>query len=124
MSNSDFVVVLVAAPALRLQGMDQAGLDIFLDRFPRNIAVALGLERALAQLRRQCPGAADEFGGSGNLLRRSSRPQLGNAHVKIPPFDARLRQGHNGNQEAAVRLSLKIDRGGGTLGGLCVSECS
>jgi hypothetical protein len=45
--------------------MDQASLDIFLDRFPRNIAVALGLERALAQLRRQCPGAADEFGGGG-----------------------------------------------------------
>ena len=78
----DFVVVLVAAPALGLQGMDQAGLDIFLDEFPRNIAVALGLERALAQLRRQRAGEADAFGGGGNFLRRCrSRPSSSeNAH--------------------------------------------
>ena len=65
------VVVLVAAPALGLQRVDQAGVDVFLDRLARNVAVALGLDRALAQLGRQRAGARDKLLGGRNLLRRS-----------------------------------------------------
>ena len=68
-----FVVVLVAAPPLRHDGAQQAGRDVFLHRLERDVALALGTHRALAQLRRQRLRATHQFltarnfrcGGSG-----------------------------------------------------------
>ena len=76
----NFVVVFVAAPALRLQHVDQAGVEIFLDRLARDLAIALGLDGALAQLRSQRAGAADQFVGRRNLGGRGAGPQFGNTH--------------------------------------------
>ena len=52
----DLVVVLTAAEALGHDGADQAGIDIFIDRFARDVAIALGPDGALLQSRRQRPG--------------------------------------------------------------------
>ena len=76
----DLVVVLVAAPALGLQRMDQAGVDVFVDRLLRDVAVALRLHRALAQLRRKRLGAGDKLLGAGNIARRGCRLLFGKAH--------------------------------------------
>ena len=99
--ESDFVVVLIAAPAFRLQRVDQSGVDEFLDRLLRDIAVALRLDRALAQLRRQRPRACDEFVGGRNskparrpaAVRRDSRrflPTINNLRL-LPSGDRSLR---------------------------------
>ena len=76
-----FVVVLVTAPALRLQRMNEPGVDEFVDRFLRDIAVALGAHCALAQFRRQRARPRHEFVGARNdcparmpaAIRRCSR---------------------------------------------------
>src|SRR5262245_62824726 len=66
------VVVLVATPALGHDGADEARLDVLLDRLTRDVAVALGSDRALGELRRQRPRAADEFLARRDALRRRS----------------------------------------------------
>jgi hypothetical protein len=60
--------------------MDEAGGDVFVHRLLRDIAVALGLDRAFAQLRRQGAGAGNELVGARNSACRRSRPQFGDAH--------------------------------------------
>src|ERR1700733_2733648 len=74
------MVVLVAAPAFRLQGVDEAGCDEFVDGFLRDVAVALGPHRAFAQLWRQGARPRDQILGGRNGARRSGRTQLGDAH--------------------------------------------
>jgi hypothetical protein len=52
------VVMLVTTPPFGLQRVQQTGADIFLDRLARKVAVAFGLDGALAQFRRQRARAA------------------------------------------------------------------
>ena len=75
-----FVVVLVTAPALRLQRMNEPGFDEFVDRFLRDIAVALGAHCTFAQFRRQRASPRHEFFGARNIVRRGCRPQFSDAH--------------------------------------------
>ena len=52
------VVMLVTTPPFGLQRVQQTGADIFLDQLARKVAVAFGLDGALAQFRRQRARAA------------------------------------------------------------------
>ena len=62
--------MLITAPALGLQGVDQARRNVLLDRLARDVAIALGLDRTLAQFGREPAGAGDEFVGAGDAIRR------------------------------------------------------
>jgi hypothetical protein len=81
----DLVIVLIAAPALRHDGADQAGIDVFLDRLARDVAIALGAKRALAQLRRQRPRALDQLLAARDGPRRRSggRQKFNGTHVRL-----------------------------------------
>src|SRR5690242_3982640 len=84
--EGDLVVVLIPAPALGLQGVNETGVDIFRDRLKRNLTVALSLEGALAQFRRELTRAADQILGRRDTARRRGRPQFSKAHVKFLPL--------------------------------------
>src|SRR5262245_33321894 len=83
--EGDLVVVLVAAPTFRRDGADQAGVDIFLDRLVRNVAVTLGLDRALAQPGCQRPRTLHQLVRARNAFRRRGGGQcLHGTHVFLP----------------------------------------
>src|SRR5262249_24331371 len=66
----DLVVVLVAAPALRHDRAQEPGIDVFLHRLEWNIALALGPDRALPELRRQRARPGDQFLAARDALHR------------------------------------------------------
>src|SRR5215467_13113560 len=66
--------------------MNETGVDIFRDRLERNLPVALGLERALAQLRGELARAADQILGSRDVAWCGGRSQFSKAHVKFLPL--------------------------------------
>src|SRR5215467_10066585 len=66
--------------------MNETGVDIFRDRLERNLPVALGLERALAQLRGELARATDQILGSRDAAWCGGRPQFSKAHVKFLPL--------------------------------------
>src|SRR5262245_64579674 len=79
------MVVLVAAPALGHDGADEARVDVLLDRLARDIAVALGPDRALGELRRQRPRTADKLVTRRDALRRrSGRQCFHGTHASLP----------------------------------------
>ncbi len=81
----DLVIVLVAVPALGHDRAHEPGVDIFLDRLARDVAVALGLDRALAQLRRQRAGALHQLLPARNALhRRNGRHCFHGSHAHLP----------------------------------------
>ena len=84
----DLVVVLVAVPALGHDRAHEAGVDIFLDRLARDVAVALGLDRALAQLRRQRAGAPHQLLAARNAS-PAQRTTMFPRHSCAPPLDYR-----------------------------------
>ena len=94
------VVVLVAAPALGLQRVDQTGVDKFLDRHKWNLAVALGFERPFAQFRCKRRARPTNSSAVGTMPGCGGRPQFGYAHVEFLPLSGRLRQRPQWNQAA------------------------
>ena len=83
--EGDLMVVLVAAPALGHDGADEAGIDVLLDRLARDVAVALGLDRALGEPRRQRPRALDELRAARDALhRRGGRQGFHGTHGRLP----------------------------------------
>ena len=84
----DLVVVLIAAPALGHDGADQAGIDVFLDRLPRDVAIALGLDRALlaalAPARGRAAPAPRRSGCPSSAQRRTAFPR----HSCVSPLCA------------------------------------
>ena len=103
------MVVLVAAPALGHDGADEAGIDVLLDRLARHIAVALGLDRALTQLRRQGYGAHDEIGTRRNAVWRNGGASFSQTRHELPPSDVRF--GRNGKlflSAAAVFFTIEF----------------
>src|SRR6187397_1764416 len=74
------MIVLVTAPALRLKSMDQTGIDVFLHRLTRDVAVALGLDRAFAQLGSQGAGPGDKLICGRNFPRCGGRLRFGETH--------------------------------------------
>ena len=104
--EGDFVVMLVAAPALRHDGAHQAGVDVLLHRLARNVAVALRLHGALAQFRRQLARAPHQFvGGRNGLLRRRLCARLDDTHASLPDFLKIGRQLAPWNDDESSRTS-------------------
>ena len=85
----DLVIVLVAVPALGHDGAHEPGVDIFLDRLARDVAVALGLDRALAQLRRQRAGAPQPVPRRSGCSAPAQRTTMFPRHSCAPPLDCR-----------------------------------
>ena len=80
------VVVLVTAPAFRLQGVNEAGIDIFLDRFARNLRSRSALHRAFAQLRRQRRARGRPIPRRSESLPGAAAGRSSARLMDIPPF--------------------------------------
>ena len=87
-----FVVVLVAAPALRLQRVNEPGIDEFVDRLLRDVAVALGPHGAFAQLSAPARARARPAPRRSEW-RPARRPAADSATLMaFPPVGKRLRR--------------------------------